>query len=667
MFVKLSAVLSLAALCNAAPSPIKHVLHEERAVESRDWVRGARLEKSAIVPMKIGLTQTNLHLGYDYLMDVSSSDSDNYGKHWTPEQVHDAFAPKKETVESITQWLTDSGIQDSRIMFYENKGWISVDVTVEEIEALLLAEYHEHEHSQTSKVRVGTDRYHVPEHLASHIDYITPGIKLSPVTKRTIERKAKRASHSIHAPAHISTPANEESVGISAAAAALPPALQNCGTEMTPDCIRALYSIPANPAPVDGNSLGLYQQGSYFAESDVNLFYGKYATYVPQNTFPINATIDGASYSVPAASELNSGEANIDIEMATSLIYPQTVTLYQTDDDIYEPQEVATTNLFNTFLDALDGSYCSYSSDGQTGDDPKIDPVYPHKVPGGYQGQRQCGVYKPAKVISASYGQAEADLPAPYVRRQCNEFMKLGLQGVSILFASGDYGVASFPGDGSASGCLGPKQSIFNPQYPSGCPYVTSVGGSQLAPNGTVYDPEVVMRDNLGGDATNFSSSGGFSNYFPRPTYQDGHVQTYFHRAHLTYPYYSELNVDVNTTTGMYNRVGRAYPDVSANGARFPSYLNGKLLHFYGASLSSPLFAAVLTLLNQERAAAGKGTIGFINPVLYRHDDVMNDVTEGTNLGCGTQGFHAVKGWDPATGLGTPNYPKMKALFLSLP
>lgn len=38
-----------------------------------------------------------------------------------------------------------------------------------------------------------------------------------------------------------------------------------------------------------------------------------------------------------------------------SLLYPQEVTLYQVDDQIYEPEEVATTNLFNTFLDALDG------------------------------------------------------------------------------------------------------------------------------------------------------------------------------------------------------------------------------------------------------------------------------------------------------------------------
>jgi len=35
--------------------------------------------------------------------------------------------------------------------------------------------------------------------------------------------------------------------------------------------------------------------------------------------------------------------------------------------------------------------------------------------------------------------------------------------------------------------------------------------------------------------------------------------------------------------------------------------------------------------------------------------------------GCGTDGFYASVGWDPVTGLGTPNYLKMEALFLSLP
>lgn len=72
MFVKLSVVAAIAALVNvnAAPAPLRHVLHEERSTPSRDWVKGARIEKDAVIPMRIGLTQTNLDMGYDYLMEV---------------------------------------------------------------------------------------------------------------------------------------------------------------------------------------------------------------------------------------------------------------------------------------------------------------------------------------------------------------------------------------------------------------------------------------------------------------------------------------------------------------------------------------------------------------------------------------------------------------------
>lgn len=124
---------------------------------------------------------------------------------------------------------------------------------------------------------------------------------------------------------------------------------------MTPICIKAMYKIPTATLNASGNSLGLYEQGDYFAKSDLDLFYAEYAPWVPQGTYPIPALIDGANFSVPASSALNGGESDIDIDMAFALIYPQTVTLYQVDDQIYEPQEVATTNLFNTFLDALDG------------------------------------------------------------------------------------------------------------------------------------------------------------------------------------------------------------------------------------------------------------------------------------------------------------------------
>jgi tripeptidyl-peptidase I len=75
-------------------------------------------------------------------------------------------------------------------------------------------------------------------------------------------------------------------------------------------------------------------------------------------------------------------------------------------------------------LEQLDGSYCNYAAYGITGDSWK-DPKYPDPHKGGYKGKLQCGVYKPATVISISYGEAEYDIPVRYDKRQCNEWMKL--------------------------------------------------------------------------------------------------------------------------------------------------------------------------------------------------------------------------------------------------
>lgn len=63
-------IAALAALSSAAPASIKHVLHEERRSPLSDYVRGARIKGSAVLPMRIGLTQTNLDHGYDHLIAV---------------------------------------------------------------------------------------------------------------------------------------------------------------------------------------------------------------------------------------------------------------------------------------------------------------------------------------------------------------------------------------------------------------------------------------------------------------------------------------------------------------------------------------------------------------------------------------------------------------------
>lgn len=255
--------------------------------------------------------------------------------------------------------------------------------------------------------------------------------------------------------------------------------------------------------------------------------------------------IDGAI--APATTAAGAGgESDLDFELALPLIFPQTTTLFQTDDINYAEGIVASEGFLNTFLDALDGSYCSTIS--------PLDPVYPDTHRNGFKGALQCGVYTPTKVISISYGFSEAELPASYQSRQCNEFLKLGLQGTTVFVASGDSGVA---GRVNQDECLGPNAKVFSPGFPATCPWLTSVGATKIEPGMTVNEPESSVTDPIGHPfSVAFSSGGGFSNVYGIPSYQASTVASYFANHNPPYTSYSG-NDTTNFGTGLYNRIGR--------------------------------------------------------------------------------------------------------------
>jgi tripeptidyl-peptidase-1 len=102
---------------------------------------------------------------------------------------------------------------------------------------------------------------------------------------------------------------------------------------------------------------------------------------------------------------------------------------------------------------------------------------------GGYTGPLQCGGAPKSNVFSFSYGQIEGALPYFYQHRQCYEWLKLGLQGVSILFSSGDSGVANRYNSGYENSCINSDEGYvdvngtrFSPSFPVNCPYVTAGG-----------------------------------------------------------------------------------------------------------------------------------------------------------------------------------------------
>lgn len=571
----------------------------------------------------------------------SHPDSSSYGKHWTSDEVITAFQPSEETVNAVRDWLVShGGISNSRITHSDNKAWLAFDATTEEAENLLHAEYHEFSHKSTGNTMVACDQYHVPKAIQGHIDYITPGVKGVNVGPRLAKRsrgKPGKPGNPItwQPPKIVSHPHMPKKSS----------ELQTCDVAITPACIRALYDIPLqnpNAKVSPNNSMGIFETGDTYSQEDLNLFFANFTSYIPNGTHPIPNFIDGASAPVPVSQA--GGESDLDFQLAYPIIYPQTTTLYQTDDAFYTSVNSTASGIFNTFFDAIDGSYCTYSAYGETGNDPTLDPTYPDPQPNGYKGQLMCGVYKPTNVISISYGEQEQDLPAYYQERQCNEFLKLGLQGVSIFVASGDTGVGGIPGDGAANGCLGPNATIFSPTQPNSCPWLTNVGATKVYPGRTVFEPESAANDPPHNPYRNaYSSGGGFSNIFTVPDYQAQAVADYFENHNPPYPYYYDGQYN-STGGGLYNRNGRGIPDVAANGDNIAVYVKGRAVTEGGTSASAPIFGAIVNRIVEARLAAGKGPVGFINPVLYQNPQVLNDITNGTNPGCGTEGFSAVKG-----------------------
>lgn len=96
-----------------------------------------------------------------------------------------------------------------------------------------------------------------------------------------------------------------------------------------------------------------------------------------------------------------------------------------------------------------------------------------------------------------------------------------------------------------------------------------------------------------------------------------------------------------------------------------------------GTSASSPMLAGIVALLNDERFRAGKGPLGFINPLIYEYGPAaFNDIVNGVSTGCGFQSgeppylprmmWNCTAGWDPVTGMGTPDFEKLKEIVLWL-
>lgn len=150
---------------------------------------------------------------------------------------------------------------------------------------------------------------------------------------------------------------------------------------------------------------------------------------------------------------------------------------------------------------------------------------------------------------------------------------------------------------------------------------------------------------------------------YPMPAWQVNATNAYFRRVAGTR----------NDPMKGYNKNGRGIPDISLLAHNYVITLGGNYSVVSGTSASSPVFAGMVSLVNSARLIAGKSALGWVNPALYQLGHLFaRDITSGDNhcvasgTVCCAQGFNAVEGWDPVTGLGSLDFTKFKNALTAL-
>jgi subtilase family serine protease len=285
-----------------------------------------------------------------------------------------------------------------------------------------------------------------------------------------------------------------------------------------------------------------------------------------------------------------------------------------------------------------------------------------------------------ANVISQSFASAEDAFGSSQSLENLRyAFKNAAANGVTVLGSSGDGGSANVrKSPVNVGGSLIPFPTV---EWPASDPLVTGVGGTYLCTNPTAStnDPRTTditpgigakcgsSRFNAAGAAEvawTFSG-GGFSHVFSRPDYQAGPLPA----GSTSIPASSRGVPDI------------AFQASSATGAlvylSLPPDGNGSNINqtgWYdigGTSLSCPQWAGLIAIADQiNKEKYGQTGLGLINPALYKvasnpamyaadYFDIAHTAVAGVdnnNQGDpSVPGYPATQGWDPVTGLGTPN------------
>jgi len=220
-------------------------------------------------------------------------------------------------------------------------------------------------------------------------------------------------------------------------------------------------------------------------------------------------------------------------------------------------------------------------------------------------------------VISISWGGPESSWTTQAMQAFDTAFQTAGAMGITVCVASGD--------NGSTDGVSDNQSHV---DFPSSSPHALACGGTRLDGSGNSIASETVWNDGPGQGAT----GGGFSATFPTADWQTA--------------------VNTQKFRGVPDVAGDADPETG-----YQVFVDGNQEVFGGTSAVAPLWAGLVARLNQALGTP----VGYFHPVLYGGlPGALNDITSGNN-----GAWKAARGWDPCTGLGSPDGQKILSTLQS--
>ncbi|KAI0470504.1 tripeptidyl-peptidase 1 [Xylariaceae sp. FL0804] len=584
------------------------VEHEVASSVPEGWRWVADAAGDEIVSLRIALRQSHRDF-LEVAQAVSDPKSPRYGQHLSAVELRSILSDTSSAADEVLSWL-DLHTESGRVLSATRDGdYVSFSATVSGVQALLDSKFSRFSHRGAGdRTFLRTQSYSIPRALEESIDFIFPTVHfLQTETGDDNGKDNEGADAALNKPRqHNGDP--------------------DCTSGTCPAEVQSLYNINyAAPDATSGSALGIAGFADQWAsQADLDDFLARFGLNgtTTTNTTNTTTTTTGRAHTNFTVELVNNGtnpqdvataglEAMLDLDYTTAFVDPLPVTYY-----------------------SVGGRPPTLSADGtrpvaaNASDNEPFLALLTHLL----------AAPSPPQVLSVSWSDTERTVPERYARRACDLFAQLAARGVSTLVATGNGGAV-----GTARGdCVGPDDGQWRLEstFPATCPWVTAVGAT------AAY-----------GSVASFSNS-GFSNYFGRPAWQDADADAYL----------ALINGTDNDHPGLYNASGRATPDVAVLGDNYIVVSRGGVSSNDGTSASTPVFASMVALLNDLRLRQGKPVLGFLNPILYSDGvkGLFTDVSDGlTTTGCANAtynvgGWATTEGWDAATGLGTPDFAKLR-------